>query len=356
MSLPYSAKAYSSLKMFYFPDKLNSLLTVEITSPIHIRIKPTNICNHKCYYCSYRVDKIQLGKHMKMDSIPKDKMIEICEDIETMGVRAVTFSGGGEPLCYPHINEFIQRLVNVRLAMLTNGELLKGEKARLIAQRFDWIRVSLDGWDNQSYCKYRGLQGDKFDNLIDNLSKFKELGDCCVSINIVIDRDNHNHIDKIIERVYNVGIDNLKFSPVITHTDTKVVYEYHKPIIKQTSSMIKRIMDKYASSFEIYDSYEAELNDFSQGHTQYKWCPYCQITTVIGADCRMYYCHDKAYNLDCGVLEDLNYIRLKYAWKRGKQKFFKIIPSIDCRHHCIANRLNTQIINFTENTKHKEFI
>ena len=46
---------YSSLKVLHYKDKLDSLESDKpITAPIHIRIKPTNICNHKCYYCSYQ--------------------------------------------------------------------------------------------------------------------------------------------------------------------------------------------------------------------------------------------------------------------------------------------------------------
>ena len=93
---------YSKMKIFHFKEKIASLPKVneQILAPLHIRIKPTNICNHHCRYCAYRDPELQLGKDMIVsDFIPKDKMKEIIEDIVTMGVKAVTFSGGGEPLC-----------------------------------------------------------------------------------------------------------------------------------------------------------------------------------------------------------------------------------------------------------------
>ena len=34
------------------------------------------------------------------DQIPEDKMTEIVEDLVNMGVKVVTFSGGGEPFIY----------------------------------------------------------------------------------------------------------------------------------------------------------------------------------------------------------------------------------------------------------------
>ena len=44
---------------------------------------------------------MQLGEGVdQKDQIPEDKMMEIVEDLVNMGVKAVTFSGGGEPFLY----------------------------------------------------------------------------------------------------------------------------------------------------------------------------------------------------------------------------------------------------------------
>jgi len=67
---------YSKLKMFHFPEKLASLPydVPEILPPLHIRLKPTNICNHNCWYCAYRRENIQLGKDMVIrEQIPEEK-------------------------------------------------------------------------------------------------------------------------------------------------------------------------------------------------------------------------------------------------------------------------------------------
>ena len=44
---------------------------------------------------------LQLGEEIDVrDSIPEDKMNEIVDDLVKMDVKAVTFSGGGEPFLY----------------------------------------------------------------------------------------------------------------------------------------------------------------------------------------------------------------------------------------------------------------
>ena len=96
------ATPYSNLKIFAHVQKLNDIRDGKRISPIYIRIKPTNYCNHRCYYCSYADDELGLRDSVnRQDQISWDKMQEIISDIRDMGVKAVTFSGGGEPLLYP---------------------------------------------------------------------------------------------------------------------------------------------------------------------------------------------------------------------------------------------------------------
>src|SRR5208283_2551031 len=100
------ALLYTKMKVFHFQDKLDSLPleSGRILPPLHIRIKPTNACNHNCWYCAYKAEGLQLGKDMdKRDRIPREKMLEIIADLAEMGVKAVTFSGGGDPFVYPHL-------------------------------------------------------------------------------------------------------------------------------------------------------------------------------------------------------------------------------------------------------------
>ena len=147
---------YSKLKIFHYKEKLDSLSKEgdTILPPIHIRIKPTNICNHNCYYCAYKVDNLQLGKDMVTKNyIPKNKMFEIIDNCKEMGVKAITFSGGGEPFFYKYFLETIKKVIssNIKFASLTNGSKLEGEIAELFAKYGTWIRISIDGYDNKSY-------------------------------------------------------------------------------------------------------------------------------------------------------------------------------------------------------------
>jgi len=128
---------YSQLKLFHFHEKLDSLKRGIITPPLHIRLKPINACNHRCFYCCYRHDSLFLGENMnEKDMIPEQKKKEITLDMIQCGVRAVTFTGGGEPLLYPNIegvfSDFMQN--GIKVAVLTNGVRLSGRPGRILAR------------------------------------------------------------------------------------------------------------------------------------------------------------------------------------------------------------------------------
>ena len=350
---------YSAYKIFSFKEKIDSLPfdNPEILPPIHIRIKPTNRCNHNCWYCAYRTDNLQLGKDMKLtDEIPEEKMMEIIDDCIEMGVKAITFSGGGEPLLYPYMKEVLKKLKDspIKFAALTNGSNLQGEIAELFAFHGTWIRVSMDGFNDESYSKYRNVKKGEFSKIIKNIANFKKLsGKCSIGVSYIIDKNNYNKIYEFTKVIKESGADSIKMSPCIVDNDGRMNNNYHQPIFEIVKDQIGMVKDEFADhDFEIFDAYHYLEEKFEK---DYSWCPYIQICPVIGADLRVYACHDKAYNLDEGVIFSLKSDSFKNKWFSSKYNFFKINPSKICRHHCAVNEKNKIIIEYLDIDKEHIF-
>ncbi len=346
---------YTKLKILHFKDKVDSLpeTTNKIEPPVHIRIKPTNVCGHNCWYCAYKAEGLQLGKDMvKGDYIPREKMMEIIDDIIEMGVKAVTFSGGGDPFYYPYLLEAIKKLSKspVEVAALTNGAKLCGELAEIFANYGAWLRISIDGWDDKSYSLYRGVKEGEFTKVMGNMESFKKMGGVChLGVSVIVDRKNASHIYEFIRKLKNVGVDNVKVSPGIVSNEGEKNNEYHRPIFRQVKEQTKKAMeDLEEENFEIFDSYH-ELDD--KFEKNYGWCPYIQILPVIGADLNIYPCQDKAYNLDEGLIGSIKNQRFKDFWFSNKENFFKINPSKICNHHCVANAKNKLVLEYLDADK-----
>lgn len=352
---------YSRFKVFHYADDLAVLpyAQKEIRPPVSLRIKPTNVCNHNCRYCAYRVDGLQLGKDMvESDHIPKEKLFEIIDDANEMGVRSITFSGGGDPFCYPHFEETLVKLAgtDIQFAALTNGSRLKDGVADIFAQSGTWVRISIDGWDGPSYAAYRGVSEKAFGNVTANIERFsKKKRRCYLGTAIVVDEMNCNRIYDLSKVLKESGADSVKISPVITSNTGRETNVYHRRIEAQVRDQIARVQAELkGSDFEVFDSYHLQLETFQKS---YDWCPYIQLCPVIGADSALYSCHDKAYNHDSGRIGDLSTARFKEVWFSQKERFFGIHPNRDCGHHCVVNGANEMIHEFLQiDPLHKMFI
>lgn len=346
------ASKYSQLKVFHYQEKVDSLpMSVDtIKPPIHIRIKPTNFCNHNCCYCAYRADDLQLGQDMNVrDFIPEEKMMEILDDCIEMGVKAITFSGGGEPFMYKHMLPTAKKLASspIAFASLTNGANLQGEVAEIFANHAKWVRVSIDGWDDESYAQYRRTGKKEFSKVIQNMKDFKAYGgDCALGVSFIIDQTNYKHVFEFIELIKSIGVDSIKLSGCVVNNSGSKNNEYHKPIfdeVKAQALKAKQLLED--ESFEIYDTYHLLEDKFEKNYT---WCPYPQVLPVIGADLNVYPCQDKAYNLENGLIGSIKDISFKEFWLSDKSKFFKINPKIHCNNHCVANNKNHMILDYLD--------
>lgn len=354
---------YSNLKIFHYTEKLDSLSQKndQIQPPIHIRIKPTNVCNHSCWYCSYQsLDDIQLGKDMVLkDMIPKDKMMQIIDDCMEMNVEAITFSGGGEPFMYPHFLDVVKKLSksNIKFSSLTNGSKLKGELAEIFAKNAQWIRISIDGWDDKSYAQYRSIKEGEFSKIIQNMKDFTTIPNriCNLGVSFIIDKENYQHIYSFVKLMKDIGVDSIKLAPCIVDNDGAKNNIYHNEFYKLAKELcIKTKEELEDENFEIFDSYHLLSEKFDKN---YSWCPYTQINPVIGADMRVYTCHDKAYNLETGSLGTIKDIDFKELWMNNKAKFFNVNPQKDCHHHCAVNEKNKMILDYLNiDTDHIGFV
>lgn len=341
-------RVYSDTKVLRYPDRLAALAAGREVAPVHVRIKPTNVCNHDCYFCAYRSDNVSLGEDMNpLDKISRAKMAEIVEDLIAMEVHAVTFSGGGEPLLYPHIAETVTRLAEggIKIGTLTNASRLRGNVAKALSAHATWVRVSIDGWDGSSYARYRGIDEDAFSKVMDNLGAFGALGGpCTLGASIIVDEANADHIRELVRTLKGQGVRHAKISPCIVSNDGRVNDAYHAQFSDTVREQIERARELEDERFAIVDHYHHEPENFDKPHM---WCPVLNFLTVIGADCMVYACQDKAYTKD-GMLGSIADRRFRDFWfsEEAAARRGAINPTRDCPHHCVADAKNALLHDY----------
>ena len=185
----------------------------------------------------------------------------------------------------------------------------------------------------------------EFTRVMNNMRAFKQFGgNCYLGISLIVDAGNAPHVQDIIVRLRDIGVDSVKVSPCIISNDGVANNAYHAPFFAEVKKQIAQAAERFANDhFEIFDAYH-ELDDkFAKDYT---WCPYLQILPVIGADLNVYSCQDKAYNLAEGLLGSIKNRRFKDFWLTDKNKFFAINPSLHCHHHCVANEKNKMVFDY----------
>ncbi|MES9855327.1 MAG: radical SAM protein [Sedimenticola sp.] len=340
---------YSNLKFLSFQNHLEAIRECRVLAPVHIRIKPTNHCNHDCWYCAYHVDNLQLGEEMdQRDAIPETKMLEIIDDIVEIGVRAVTFSGGGEPLIYKPLIECVRRLAagGVKVAALTNGSNLKGEMADVLAEHGTWLRVSLDGWDEASYSHARGVPEGTFGKLLEKMRAFTRRDTRCVlGASFIIDKHNYGHVAAICRTLRDVGVNHVKLSGVVVGNSVEENSQYHAAIRDEVTRQVEQARKLEDDDFSVVDHYhELEGRVFDK---LYSFCPFLQFQPVIAADRRVYTCHDKAYNQEglLGAIEERSFRDFWFS-EENRERIYSFDPSHSCHHHCTVHGKNLAILEY----------
>lgn len=353
------ATLYSSLKFLHFTDHLTALREGRVVAPVHVRIKPVNRCNHHCWYCAYRTDALQLGSGMnEADVLPAAKMAEIVEDLITMGVKAVTFSGGGEPLLYKTLPETVERLAEggIRVATLTNGANLKGRMAEAFARHGTWVRISLDAWDDDSYSRSRGARPGEFSRLMENIRAFTALGSPCVlGVSFIVDQNNANHIAAMCLKLKEAGVNHVKVSGAIVDNDIPANTAYHLSIRDRVASEITAAKQLEDAHFTVLDHYHDITDRFAKDYTS---CPFLQFLTVIGADCNVYTCQDKAYTAS-GTLGSIAERSFRDFWfsEENRERLYTFDPSRSCHHHCVTHTKNLAILDLlSQDPDHSYFV
>ena len=342
------ATPYSNLKIFAHSEALRDIAQRKRIAPVYIRIKPTNCCNHKCYYCSYADSALGLRDAVdKRDQIPWDKMREIISDMRDMGVKAVTFSGGGEPLLYPHIVEAMREILEagIDLSVITNGQLLKDERAEALSGA-KWVRVSFDSADAETYSRVRSIPLSAFDEVCDNLRNFARIKRdfCELGVNYVVNHENAAQVFDMARMVKGLGVNHIKFAARVT----KDLFEYHAPFKESVIAQLRRAKAELeGDGFRVVDKYEGDFDSALVFHRGYRTCYINKLFTVIAADCKVYFCHDKAY-VSSGVVGDLREMSFKELWYSPDvvKRCETFDAQEECDHHCVYDDRNELLNTF----------
>ena len=131
-------------KMFAHLDRI-----VGEHKPITADIFLNNFCNNRCPYCTYGRWELDPGARAMSFKGFREYATRLME----MGVEGFILTGGGEPTLTPDFDRITEWMdeKGLHYGINTNFNVLR-------LPRPDYLKVSLDGWDEDSYEHRRGVR------------------------------------------------------------------------------------------------------------------------------------------------------------------------------------------------------
>ena len=242
---------------------------------------------------------------------------KLIDELQKIGVKSITFTGGGEPLMNPHFNTMatIAYEYGFRLGLITNGIFLD----RVESEKFEFIRVSIDAVTSKTYKDIKGTN--VFDLVIDNL---KLQMDCDMGLSFVV-CDKNRHEAKLAQHL-------VHDMPWIKYIQIKPVYGESLAIDAVDKCVIKTDRYKIDSLLP---------------------CHIAGLVGIVGADGRVWYCCQKR-GIEKFLLGSLRDRSFSEIWS-NRYRLNDMMIEKSCKT-CRYQNYVKELYNPADTVRHKWFL
>ncbi len=185
-------------------------------NPIAVEIHPTAKCNYRCIHCSYK------ERNESRASYSENTMKRLKSSLINMGVKAVYFSGGGEPTLFPGLKDYIEELTraNIEVSLITNASCIESAGLIPIADRFNYIAISVPGIDDETFQIITG--SNKLGDVLSIPGKIKDYhkdNSPVIGSRIVLTNKNYRCVDDFLRVIREKKFDYALFKIVRDYED-----------------------------------------------------------------------------------------------------------------------------------------
>ena len=330
-------------------DRVVEFIETGNTAPVLIEVDPSNACNHACSFClsSYiHFDKYKGTETFSRAIMPRDMLMHLCKDFVEMGVRAINWTGGGEPTLNRHLKEAIAYCGShgIKMGMFTNGTLFdKWDMFDTIVDNMTWVRISVDAGTKQTYNNIRKARGKQdWDKMVENLSKLIEVNKAKgnkidIGVGYVISPDTYHEVVDFAEFFKDFDLTYCQYKPEIVIREDggqqrNIEFWRDKvgPLLLQAENILG---DKYQINGYKLEDLSMDREKFGRN---YKKCLGSQISPCVGADGHVYVCTNhrgwKQYSYGC-LYDGKSF---KEIWNdiQTRQKVMHQIENVECFSNC----------------------
>ena len=354
----YNKTVYATSKALSHRESVEQLRAGQQPYPIHVELIISDFCNHDCGFCAYRMSGYTSNELFQIDEgqsrkarnprrmIPKEKCFEILDDCKAMGVKAIQFTGGGEPTIHPDFCSIVgyAQSLGFDTALITNGNMLVDSEQRALIRNMAWVRVSVDAAEPTYYMAERGVAMGAWDRLregvLDLRDDLKGVEDGpVVGAGFVVTPGNWKQMHNACRLFMNWGFHNVRLGLMFNPDGADIFQKFRDSMDILAKSCVE---DFDSDDFRVISRVTEKLGELDQGAPDFEFCGYQHYTTYIGGDLNLYRCCVYAYN-EHGLMGSMVGQGFKELWdSQAKQDDFSAFDPHACKY-CQFSEINTTI-------------
>ncbi len=124
-----------------------SFLAGQPVYPINLEISPSGVCQATCGFCFYSAG--ELGAHRKV-FLKTERLISLLSEAEALGIKSISWTGGGDPALHPDIGEVVDwaHFIGLEQGMFTNSLAMPRFNPHLL----EWVRITMTDKPYKEAC------------------------------------------------------------------------------------------------------------------------------------------------------------------------------------------------------------
>lgn len=340
----------SNMKLLKHLERLLEWDQTGFVFPVLVAINPSDACNNRCPLCSTK------NKSTVMMSTAEVK--RILKEVREVGVKAIGYGGGGEPLCQPDLEEILRftKELGLESSLTSNGYTLTQGCIDAIVTCCTWTRISLDADGPVIYEKTHGMKGKAFDKVCDNIRKIAEArkrlnSEMVFGLTYLIGPHTVEGIFGAAKLARDLGADYMRFRPFFDWQEDDL--DLNASVLDELERCKELIID----SFDVtYPESRVSSRVISKNQREYGKCYVHHFMTIVDADLKVYPCCMLVGRPEY-CLGDLHHKTFKELWMSEERK--KAFESIDlsvCPNPCMLDDHNKFLWTLKRPINHSNFL
>jgi MoaA/NifB/PqqE/SkfB family radical SAM enzyme len=295
-----AAHPFNAAKLLWHRDKLALVLAgTWPAAPVSVEWDLSNTCGHGCAFCSFGTTETHGYRQQFNVHFPELRAVLLANELAEAGVQSVTFTGGGEPLNHPHAANIFAatQAAGLPWGLVTNGQLLKGAVADLVAAHATFLRVSWDAGTAATHQRMHRTAHPQLDDIEDQMRLVigaarlaRRATPLVVGASFCVTDANLHELATAARRLDAIGAAYLEVRPTypttwrgdgwdqaLTDRDAaRAALDAAKAAVADRPFHVIGMIDRFAA-----------LEGYEKGYSK---CQIGPLTTVIGAEGSLWHC------------------------------------------------------------------